>query len=303
MGTAVAVSTDDQISLRRDTRRCRWSLAGLVLALGLAGCGQDGGNSGETAKPPKEINQSAPGSNVLGRRDAPPEGVKEQINFGGVGDGSCESGLAPPPRITFLRKFFSYQGDYDPTENDEPGRGDQLFICLPGFSETEPIQAEIRRPDGRVSRRQAILPPKLAASTVVWDTLPSDPFGTYRVTARQGSVRVRSTFMLKPPTNPQIRVIGRRHELNGGGPPGTPFTTVLVGLEPRQQVRLDIYRSRQPLDGTFRYVTSIPVTLNERGEAVYTIKTAKGDPSGLYVVMTNVPGLVGESSPVFFNLG
>lgn len=300
--TAVAVSCDQQIDLRRDRLGRRCSMVSLLLVLGLVGCGGDGGDSGKVSKP----TNSPPGGDVLGRRDAPPEGVKDQITFGGVGGiVTCQPGLEPPPRVTYFRALFSYQGKYDPAdsaENDEVARGDQLWICLSGFSGTEPVQAEILRPDGRVFRRQARRPTAADTQSVVWDTLPSDLFGTYRVTARQGTEQVRSSFMLKPPTKPEIRVFGRRHDSSSVGPPGAPFTIVLVGLEPRRRVRLDFYR--QGVTNGFRYVTSVPVTLNGRGEVVYMLQTAKDDPSGTYLVMTDVPGLVTEGKPpsVFFTL-
>lgn len=220
-----------------------------------------------------------PAEGALQRRDAPPEGVKEQLDFFAtyVGpEASCSrlDGRQPAVVVSVPNAAVATA----------------FAICLPGFAPEQPVQADVRSPDGEVRRLTAseyTFPEQIAYTT--WTTVPGDALGTYRVTATQGRLAAKGTFTVRPATDPSSVAIEPTT-----GPQGTTFRFGFAGFGEGSVV--DTYLYRNEGKGRHGYLTAIPVTMDDDGQAVLSIPTSADDPKGAYCLIRRGPG----ASPDYF---
>jgi hypothetical protein len=246
------------------------SLVAVAVTLAVSGCnGEDGNGTGSKEDGSRE---SSPGAEQtpLGRRDAPPAGVAEQVSYFEVGNGGCPEG--DRPTVRFLGGF--------PREGQE-SIGQSFVICVSGFAKDRPVTVDVLRPDGREVERRVAFNPGYGLHPLTWTPLPGDPLGRYDVTATQGDTTAKASFSMS------LAPIRRVRLMDDYVPPGRPVRIVLAGFEPGEVVRLDLYRSREPPTGRFSYLSSISARTDRRGEAVHQFTTAPDDPRDKYLVRFN----------------
>jgi hypothetical protein len=160
---------------------------------------------------------------------------------------------------------------------------DEVYFCFPSRRGDQPIDVEVRLPDG-VIRRFQVAAMELAGQ---WFSLPGDPLGTTTVAASQGGSRVTASFEVRAASLPRILVRPQ------SGRAGTEFQVLLAGFTPGSRVPVHIYRGDRCLEGQtpcWHYVTSLPPAQADRaGQADYRIVAERSDPPGVYRVIT-VPG-------------
>lgn len=214
-----------------------------------------------------------PAQGALGRKDTPPEGVKEQLDFYAYYQGpetSCSELDGSRPAVVVSAPNAQVATTF--------------AMCLPGFTPKEPVSVEVRSPDGEVRELTAseyTFPEETAYTT--WTTVPGDELGTYRVTASQGGRTAWGSFDVGPATSPRTVVIEP-----STGPPGTTFRFGFAGFGEDSVV--DVYLYRGEGRGRYLYLTAIPTAMDDLGQAVLGIPTAPDDPPGAYCIIRRGPG-------------
>lgn len=206
---------------------------------------------------------------VLKRRDTPPQGVKAQFEFFGEGDGVCfgldESKPAAVVDFPQLEIAMSF------------------VLCFPGFVAKRPVDAQVRRPDGRVVAVTASdfnSPDGIPYTS--WTTLPGDPVGVYSVSATQGSRRGTGTFTVRPAS--VARMVAAPPPV---APLGTTVRLGLAGFPANRAVELHLYHARSK--AAWGYVTTLLPKVDGDGQAIVSIPTAADDPKGPYCVVRRGP--------------
>ncbi|MCA1692729.1 MAG: hypothetical protein LC733_11230, partial [Actinobacteria bacterium] len=255
-----------------------WGLA-LALLLVLAACGggsdEEAGSGTSTTEPAVSTSSStvsqttstelaAPGS-PLQRRDVPPEGVKAQFEYFQEGDGAC-FGLdeSRPAAVVDFEK---------------PEMATSFIICFPGFAPNQPVQADVRLPDGKmrkISSESFNVPEGVPFS--LWTAVPGDPLGTYEVTATQGALRGTGRFTVSVASSPNLVEIEPLF-----GPAGSVFRFALAGFPPNRNVELYLYRQTEA--GPYSFLTTLSPRMDGKGETILTVHTAPDDPPGVYCLL------------------
>ena len=200
----------------------------------------------------------------------PPQGVLEEIlalfpTFGLLG---CLGANADsPPRVV------AEEPNEIPTE---------VSIEFCRFAPNQDIAVQVRRPDGTVWRER-VRTDDQGTGHWNWTSVPGDPLGTYTVTATQGTRQAVGTFTVRAAAQPRVLV------LPNAAPPGGTFRIALAGFQPRQNVLLRLYRlNRESV--RYRYATTLgSVQMDERGQAIYTLRSQTDDPLTEYLVVTDPP--------------
>ena len=214
-----------------------------------------------------------PAQGALQRRDTPPEGVKEQLDFFAFYQGpeaSCSELDGSRPAVVVSAPNAQVASSF--------------AICLPGFVPNEPVNVEVRSPDGKVSRLTAseyTFPEEIAYTT--WTTVPGDELGTYGITAAQGRRRGKGSFDLGLATSPRSVAIEP-----STGPPGTTFRFGFAGFAEDSVV--DVYLYQAEGKGSYTYRTVIPTAVDDIGQAVLSIPTGADDPPGQYCLIRRGAG-------------
>ena len=266
-------------------KRCTFTA---VVLLALVACGttdRGGETAGTSSVPPVETSTteapvtsretssatsaSGPAGALLKRRDAPPEGVKAQFEFFQEGDGAC-FGLdeSKPAAVVDFPK---------------PEIAMTFVVCFPGFAANQPVEADVRLPDGKVRRITATSfnsPDGLPF--VSWTSVPGDPLGKYEVAATQGARKGTGTFTVSAASTPRMVAIEPSR-----GAPGTTFRFGLAGFVARSTVDLHLYRSEG--NGTHSYLTTVPAVMDGQGQTILSIPTASDDPKGSYCILRRGP--------------
>jgi hypothetical protein len=236
------------------------------------------GDDGDSPAPSATGAQSDKGS-VWGRRDAPPAGVRRQVEYFGVGDGVCGPTEPAVPTIMLDRRPF-YQGQTMAEEIDRPELGETFSVCARGFNPTQPVRLKFLRPDASVIER--LLPPSEDdLDRYVSFFLGADwPTGSHRITASQGSARVGLTVDVVEPRHWGVRapIFVGRGELN-------PRPVMVVGRRPNTRVLVDIYR--QGASGSL-YRTSIAIRTDDRGLGERSLRVDASD-EGNFVLTPRIP--------------
>ena len=249
----------------------------LLMSPACGGGGSTGGTSTTTgdatpstsAPAPATTSPEASNEGALGRHDAPPEGVKAQFEFFQEGDGSCFGLDESKPAAV--------------VDFPNPQIAMTFVICFPGFAPNQPVEADVQLPDGTVRTVSVTTfnsPEGVPALS--WTSVPGDPLGVYKVSARQGSISGTGSFTVGAAATP--RTVGIPPL---AGPPGTTFRFGLAGFVPNSVVDLYLYRSGE--NGVHTYLTTVPVTMDGDGQAILSLPTAAGDPEGAYCFVRRGP--------------
>lgn len=220
------------------------------------------------------------------RQDDPPDDVRAVFDWGGGGglwgtwctlrvDGRLMASETVPCEVV-LNTQLSFFG--------VGGRDEADALEALGWRRDQPVTYEITRPDGS---HLAQTPDE--AGNPSWSIVLGSPLGRYAVTARQGAHKLTGTFLVSARTQPSpstwavaplVRVLPRY------GPPGTRFRVALAGFDPRQVIRLHLYRG--VYGGNPFYKTTLgSVEADDRGEATYDLVTRTEDPDGDFLVVTD----------------
>ena len=231
------------------------------------------------AAPPPVTTPESP----LTRRDPLPVGVPPQYRGSLAVSTRCSSVSAAgeEPRVVVRpQQLFSTE-----SESARSEIATYSYICAPGFSPEGEVRFKIARPDGVVERKRVWTD---RHGVGAWEraSMPGDPLGTYRVTARQGGLEVQGSYTVRPASRPNSLISPRT------GVGGTTFRIALAGFEPREQVSLHVYRLST--DGWVGdhgddYATTLIAGADERGEAIYELRTRPTDPAMQYLVLTEHP--------------
>jgi hypothetical protein len=266
-----------------------------AMLLGLTGCG-DGSSESRGLKRAQEpasdrVGQSArrsEGASILQRRGSPPEGVEELVSFFASGDTVCGRPVARP-RVVFDRRAFpppdeGLEGGFPPLSRyDEPEVGERFAICPAGFEAGVPLRVAVTDPTGRVQVKLLEAQPGSGQFLWDWAPRPGDPLGEYRVKASQGELRAERTFRLHPASEPNIAVL----QTYPAPQPGDEIDVMLVGFEPRERVRLNVYGSTDADE--FGYRGSVSVRVGPDGNAIQALSTGSDDSPGCAVVRVDSP--------------
>jgi hypothetical protein len=280
-----------------------WRAASIALvscASALAGCGDKPSQQG-SRKPPgprpavDRVVQTPLAStdpSVLKRRNLPPQGVERQVTFGAAGDSLCY----PKTRvqIIFDRRPFpppaeGVEGGFvPPNRYAEPEVGEGFWICPAGFDLTKSLRVAVTDPTGKTQVK--VLPPKNPnrsnQSLWQWDPRPGDPLGEYRVTATQGELHAERTFRLHPASKPNISLVATDIPPQ----PGDDLRVMLVGFNPRERVRLNVYGlDAEQGGGKYNYMTSVYIRVGPTGDAIFPLATGRDDPRSCGVLRVDIP--------------
>lgn len=231
-----------------------------------------------TPEPPSPTPDPVTTVDGVGRRDAPPSGVAEQLgNFSTPAGKFCQGAAPVAPTIRVEPSVF-----FGPTIDV----GEEAQICLWNFDQSTSINFVLTLPDGsqRDNDPNGLLRQVETGGRVL--ILPSDPPGSYTLSAAQGDTSATTTFEVGHATAPQILVLRRQN-----GAPGVAFEASLAGFPPTQPVQLYLYFTAPENTGAAPIFASIlpPVAVNQFGEALLRIATAAGDPPGRYWIETSPP--------------
>jgi hypothetical protein len=218
--------------------------------------------------------QAAQGS--LKRRDAPPAGVKDQLQTFGAGAGST---LCPAPSDAEPAVFLCG------SNRTEVGRF--VVIRFTGFVPDQMIDIELQRPDGRRRTHRIVSRTPDVATEWMWRTRADDPPGQYAMTAVQGELRADTRFSLDLPARPTLWVLPGYSLASG-----SRFAVHVAGFPPGETLVLHVYgtdssgcRGRNPC---LHYRTTFPaVVIGADGRAVLEATTAPEDTPDLYFILTD----------------
>lgn len=232
---------------------------------------------------PSTVEQPVParGSAVsqLQRRDAPPEGIAPQIQFGGAGPGDSGSQALPDSepglRVTTVKPSYEV--------------GQAVGICISWIAEDQSVTVRVLLPDGSEQQFEILALEPFEPDCFPWVVRPGDPLGQYQVVVRQGDQETASTFLVRAPTAPN-KVVVPKDALSVAAytPPSTVFQIILAGFHPRQRLALHLYLDGHNCQGIpcAGYYSSLPeVEMDEMGQAIYEVRTSSDDPPGSYHVV------------------
>jgi len=226
--------------------------AAIAAILLVVGCGS--ADDSEPSSTATGTSQPPAGTTIWGRRDAPPAGVRRQVEFFGVGDSVC--GPTEPTNPTLMLDQRPFYQTSPVAGADDPELGETLSICPRGFDIHEPVRLELKRPDGSTIERVISPGPEPGRYTSFW--LGAEwPTGRHRAVATQDARSVALPIDIVKPLHRGVRTpmfIGRENP--------NPLPVMVVGQPPDDRVTVDIYRQ---LRTTYRYATSIEIETDTRG--------------------------------------
>jgi hypothetical protein len=210
----------------------------------------------------------------LQRHDALPPGVERYMSsfFGGADVARCdELDLPPGPSLIVP---------------DVPEVGELHRICVAHFRPGQMIALAITGPDGSAETHELCFAcgdeQGQPAVEWQWGSLPGDATGRYQLTAIQGDLAAAAAFTLDRARLPHLRVVEGGSDQRAQ-PRGTPMHVALSGFQPRQVIRVLLYRANRRFDQG-RYIASVPLATDAHGERLWTLSTSASDPSGFYVL-------------------
>ena len=195
---------------------------------------------------------------ALRRRDAPPEGVPQQLQFLAPVVAPCRDAGARPPSVEPTSGSFEI--------------GESVLICLSGFDPASPISVQVMLPGGE-TRQPSVQGSK--DTSLEFALGPTDPVGPYVISATQGTNKAVGGFTAVLPRRSLLVTLEPT-----SGPPGAVFHFALVTPSANQTVPIDLYRR----DGSkFVYATTLgPVTSDSRARGSYDLPTTPQSPTGSY---------------------
>jgi hypothetical protein len=163
--------------------------------------------------------------------------------------------------------------------------GRAIYICFPGFTPDQPVDAVYAFPDGRSEKQRVATYSKVLSggrgiAAELWYALPSRPTGVYQVTATQGALTGHGSFTVDA-AKEQVVIVAPPTS----GPPGTTFVVESGGVAAGARAEFNIYVGDA---GSMRYVTTLTSVADSRGNATVTIATTAAD-RGSFCVSAPVP--------------
>jgi hypothetical protein len=160
-------------------------------------------------------------------------------------------------------------------------------ICAFGFDRADPIQITLTLPTGDESRWTLCDPCENADYFVSpFTPLPDYPIGSYYVRASQGSTSAEGTFTLQPSPDPTFAVRENYTAYPDGVSRGTVVHIGVSGFPPSGQARLLVYYSPTREAEVGQFIASVPITVDDTGDGLYSLVTRSDDPPGYYAVRT-----------------
>lgn len=218
-----------------------------------------------TTRPASVTTSGAPapsGDDLLRRRNVRPEGVPAQLDFFEPSIRPCDAGHPSPDVGTIA---------------DEYRIGDTARICIRGFDASSHVAVEVAVPGGQT--RQHTLSNVTGENVWVFQIGPTDPTGTYTVTAVQGAKRATSSFTAVLPAEPRIEALDP-----SSGAPGSVFRFAVVSPSPNQTLTIDLYRSDTGAVPAFTATLGTIVT-DGGARGTYLIQTRSDSPVGYYCLV------------------
>lgn len=231
--------------------------------------------------------QPSTSPSALDRHDTPPDGVERLVSYPASGDQVCQP--TSSPQINFDRRGFAPPGAgetgvfYEGPELAEPEIGEYFVVCVSGFADDAPVSLTVTDPTGATQTKQ--LTPVAGQQGQIlswnWEPRPGDPLGAYEVVAEQaGGAQAQGTFTVHPPSTANIAALGA-NSAETASQPGDDVPLMLLGFEPDQIVRLDVYGPMP--DGQSGYSTSVERNAGPTGSAIVTLPSSTSD-EGSFVV-------------------
>lgn len=252
-----------------------------VFSLGLFGllvaCGSPAPKVAPEEATPFGVAQPTTGASpasLLKRRDAPPEGVTDEIPLFEGGSGlSCEQHQISGPAVRVVPA---------PLSGPAIVIGQLADICLWTFDLAQPLEIAVTTPDGRTVRNSADTPNLVRQRNGwQWVTLPGDPPGDYAINVQQGGRSAADRFTVARAAEPNVLVLPRR------APAGSTFLVYLSGFAASRSAQLFLYRYdlSYPDCPMLCYTAALPpIPVDEHGEAIYALKTAADDMATIYAL-------------------
>lgn len=263
--------------------------AGAILAVSLLfGCSEkqptETTRAPGTESPTSERWQHVPPdpneSSIWQRRDAPPDGIRSQIAFYGIGDRICSDQPGVPSITRTELPWQAFQGPGSP----HPELGQTLFLCLHNFVDDEPIRLSIRGPGS--FRRAETLPPSDAVdrSAAFWLTR-TWPLGRYVASALQGNLAARLPFRVVKPQHFGVRTKAQPRSDDHGA-----IDIMVIGQPPRKRIVVDVYRNSCTAGGEASYATSFALMSDAHGIAEARLKIGPRDQGSFLLKPRSGPG-------------
>jgi hypothetical protein len=270
---------------------------GCASVVALSGCGSSGDDGADSSgvelpnKPPRRVAAPPVDTTALQRGTPRPPGVSAQFDYvGGAGPGNCFGANGGPPGVRFFAQPFQSSRE-TPRGRPVPRAtfGQAVDLCFDNFG-TGPVRVVLRRPDGR--EVQGVLSGAAKGGSYDWvpDIEPDWLLGSYSVSARSSTGSASVRFTLAAPSRPGLRILGPSTDPGHNEiAPGSPAKLFLTGLRPMRSVRLDIYKSAEPLGANATYFGSKTVSVPTSGNAVVQLATQKRDESSTFIVTAKLP--------------
>lgn len=213
---------------------------------------------------------SIPSDTPFRRRDAPPDGVPQQIAFGFGNNQGCFKGyydahpeLGSQPFADPVNEESSWVFEVARQRvNGNDG------ICFAWLWPDRHIEVTITDPQGAIEQRRVRTDADGFGFLPILG-LPGEPIGDYRFVAVQDDLRLEGGWNLIPATRPRLAVTPR------GGPPGTVFTLIAAGFSASRRLPVRIYDDI--------YMTTVEIVLDPVGTGMAHLVTETDAPPGDYV--------------------
>lgn len=224
------------------------------------------GGSGGTGPATRARTHDASMDELLGRDQAPPEGVAAQLDFFVGGAQDCVpsgAGMTQEVRI-----------------KEVAVRPSAVKVCLVGWDPQLPVRVEITSPKGRTHTLMATLD-RNGEAQPLYPLTPGSPLGRYIVDASQGDVHRLARFAATPTDRPIMTVAPLRLT------PGTPVDVLLGGLPPGRPTMVHLYSCNpRPAEYTHSYQATHTATTDADGQAHLVLYTSRNTPDNCYVVQS-----------------
>jgi hypothetical protein len=241
----------------------------VILAVTIASCGSQDRSATTTDRGSSGVRPVV--GSPFGRHDAPPTGVRHQIEYFGAGDAIC--GAVESGEHIDLDRRPLYQFQTSHTAVERPEIGETLYICPRGLSTAQPVEITVRAAHGRTVRSQ--LPAAREEERYLRLFIDGRwPVGPASITAKQGHRVLQKQVIVEPPHH-----AGARSDTELGRVPTPTLHLMVVGQRRNQPVYVDIYRAER---ATYSYVTSLRFDVDDRGIGERLVRTAPAH--GSYVL-------------------
>lgn len=231
-------------------------------------------------------------ADALQRRDAPPAGVAQQVEY--VGEGGMDA-CDPPGTAHGLAIGLSA----GVIPRDEPVSlqhlrvGDEVGLCLFATERGGTAELRVQTPRGALPPRAFDVTSSYEIAPLVYVVLrPSDGAGDWTFEVRHRGERATYPLEVRPPAGPGFHAVGS-------------FTTdpeiVIVGVPPGAPFDVSVYRPAPPSPGApaavAAHVTTISGRADAEGSATVAFTGVAAD--SCFITQVRVDGQVIETKPFY----